>query len=127
MNYHKFSTPPVFSVSTGAGLSNYFPMSEYQKCAVDDYFKKYDPGYPSYIYKGRDSIGANGGLYARGGRAFPDISANGAHMPVWTNGTFLAPGESGIFKSSEFNGMLLIPVRRHQSILTHRRLDDHVD
>ena len=69
--------PQVYTFGTSGGMSNYFPMPTYQKCAVEEYFAHHDPGYPTYEYSGVDSIGANGGIYARGGRAFPDVAANG--------------------------------------------------
>lgn len=72
--------PEVYTFSTSGGISNYFAMPEYQKCAVDEYFKNHNPGYPTYKYTGTDSLGANGGIYASGGRAIPDVAANGANL-----------------------------------------------
>lgn len=66
--------------STGGGFSNYFSRPSYQSSAVEAYFANHDPGYQTYTYvtgSNGSSIGANGGLYNRGGRGFPDVSANG--------------------------------------------------
>ena len=58
--------------SSSGGFSNYFSRPGYQTDAVEKYFKKHNPGYPSYVADGTASnIGAGGGLYNRAGRAFP--------------------------------------------------------
>ena len=74
------------------GFSNYFQQPSYQSKAVESYFAEYDPGYPYYIFNGVDfhdassNIGANGGIYNRAGRGFPDVSSNGAHVDVVIDG-----------------------------------------
>lgn len=99
---------PGLGFSSGGSFSNYFPRPEYQKAAVDQYFAKHDPGYPYYEIDLKDiegTFGANGGLYNRGGRvgivvvlrtcpvltprsqATPDVSANGAKLGGYLNGT----------------------------------------
>ena len=73
--------------STG-GFSNYFGTPDYQKAAVSEYLTKYEPGHPYYVADANaTNIGANGGIYNRGGRGFPDVSANGAHLGAYRNGT----------------------------------------
>jgi hypothetical protein len=93
------------------GFSNYFPRPSYQEKAVNSYFAEHDPGYPYYTFNGVDfhdpasNIGANGGLYNRAGRGFPDVSSNGAHVDVvfygevgWQAGTSCAaPTLASIF------------------------------
>jgi tripeptidyl-peptidase-1 len=65
------SAPGIGGYSPGSGFSNYFRAPEYQKPAVDSYFKQHPSPYPSYNYDGSNSsIGANGGLYNAGGRAY---------------------------------------------------------
>jgi tripeptidyl-peptidase-1 len=77
---------PLFS--SAGGFANYFPVPEYQKAAVATYFKDHDPDLPYYIINSDASnIGANGGLYNRIGRGFPDVSANGAQFRAYTNNT----------------------------------------
>ncbi|KAF7197253.1 Aorsin [Pseudocercospora fuligena] len=67
--------------TSGGGFSNYFSRPEYQKKAVDAYFEKHDPGYKYYFADTNVSnIGNNGGVYNRGGRGYPDVSANGANF-----------------------------------------------
>lgn len=86
--------------STGGGFSNYFPRPSYQKAAVNSYFADHDPGYPYYEFNGVDfrkpgnNIGANGGIYNRNGRGFPDVSSNGAHVDVWYYGKGWQAGTS---------------------------------
>ena len=70
---------------------------------MNSYFAEHDPGYPYYTFNGVDfhdpasNIGANGGIYNRAGRGFPDVSSNGAHVDVvfygavgWQAGTSCA-------------------------------------
>ena len=85
----------TFGDSLGGGISNYFMQPDYQKQAVESYFTQYNPGYPTYEYAGLDSVGANGGIHASGGRAYPDLSANGAHMAQFLAGEFLELGQYG--------------------------------
>lgn len=48
------------------------------------YFTKYNPPYASYA--GNDSLGNNGSVYNRLGRAYPDVSANGQNIIAVVNG-----------------------------------------
>ncbi|KAF7194030.1 Aorsin [Pseudocercospora fuligena] len=74
--------------ATAGGFSNYFSTASYQRSAVDEYFAKHDPGHPYYtVNANATNIGAGGGIYNRAGRGYPDVSANGAYMPVFINGT----------------------------------------
>ena len=66
--------------TSGGGFSNYHPAPAYQADALATYFSEHDPGYPYYNYTGNASIGANGGLYNRAGRGFPDVSASGLFL-----------------------------------------------
>ncbi|KXL48240.1 hypothetical protein M433DRAFT_8179 [Acidomyces richmondensis BFW] len=67
--------------SSAGGFSNYYPMPGYQAAAVAEYFAKHDPGYPYYYANASGTnYGEGGGIYARGGRAMPDVSANGAWL-----------------------------------------------
>ncbi|KAH8656500.1 putative Tripeptidyl-peptidase sed1 [Tricladium varicosporioides] len=74
--------------ASAGGFANYFPIPDYQKTAVANYFKYHDPGLPYYIADATASnIGANGGIYNRAGRGFPDVSANGANFRAYNNQT----------------------------------------
>lgn len=74
---------PVVNFSSSGGFVNYFPAPSYQKDAVSRYFYNNAPQYPSYTYNGSiSSIGANGGVFNRIGRAFPDVSALGTNITL---------------------------------------------
>ncbi|KDQ11416.1 hypothetical protein BOTBODRAFT_35307 [Botryobasidium botryosum FD-172 SS1] len=62
---------------SGGGFSNRFPIPDYQKQAVGDYFAKYTPPYTAAQY---NNSGAT--------RGYPDISANGANYVVAVAGKF---------------------------------------
>lgn len=80
--------------STG-GFSNYFPRPDYQQHAVNAYFAKHDPGYPTYDYQKGEPLGAHHGRYNRAGRGFPDVSANGNNIfSVSGNSAALSGGTS---------------------------------
>ena len=49
-------------------------------------------GYPTYSTTKGKNIGANGGLYNRIGRAYPDISANGAWTHMYADGELIREG-----------------------------------
>ena len=59
---------------------------------VSNYFNNYDPGYPHYSTTKGKNIGANGGLYNRIGRAYPDVAANGAWTHMYASGTLIREG-----------------------------------
>lgn len=71
--------------STSGGFSNYFPQPDYQKAAVEKYFKRAHLTYPYYSEMGVD-VNNTTGLYNRIGRAYPDVSANGARFRAYTDG-----------------------------------------
>lgn len=50
------------------------------------FFKDYPPPYPYYDSTNNNSFGANGGLYNRNGRGFPDVSALGDNIATFTYG-----------------------------------------
>lgn len=67
--------------SSGGGFSNYFPSPQYQQDAVETYFKRAKLTYPSYSEMNVD-VTKTKGLFNRIGRAYPDVSANGAFFPA---------------------------------------------
>lgn len=74
--------------ASSGGFANYFPVPDYQKSTLATYFKNHDPNLPSYnVNTDASNIGANGGVYNRIGRGFPDVSANGASLSTFLNGT----------------------------------------
>lgn len=86
------TSPPYDFFATGGGFSNYFSPPSYQAAAVSDYLANSAPAVPSYtINADASNIGANGGVYNRAGRGYPDVSANGAFLTTFNNltaGTF---------------------------------------
>lgn len=79
---------PLPFLSSGGGFSNFFKTPQYQQKAVSSWRSKYDPSYPTYDFNGStSSIGANGGVYNRNGRGFPDVSANGANFTTFVGGS----------------------------------------
>lgn len=78
---------PASRFSSSGGFSNYFAAPAYQAAAVETYFAEHDPGHPYYIANEyATNLGENGGIYNRAGRAFPDISANGANFRAFIGG-----------------------------------------
>ena len=77
---------------SGGGFSNIFPTPDYQQQAMATWTKDHNPGYPTYVaVTNLSNIGANRGLYNRAGRGTPDVSANGANLPLYVGGV-LQPG-----------------------------------
>ncbi|KAH0362604.1 tripeptidyl-peptidase 1 precursor, partial [Aureobasidium melanogenum] len=78
------SFEPEVAVSrfgSGAGFSNYFPMPDYQRAAVDGYLDKIGDLYE--------------GLYNRSGRAYPEVAAQGNHdIIVWAGNVTTIGGTS---------------------------------
>lgn len=71
---------------SGGGFSNIFPIPSYQANAVATYFKTANPPYPYYSSSNNDSFGANGGIYNRNGRGYPDVSAVGDNVVIFNMG-----------------------------------------
>ncbi|KAI9664857.1 MAG: hypothetical protein M1821_006305 [Bathelium mastoideum] len=71
-------SPYTSAYSTGGGFSNIYSPPPWQQSAIDT------PPYP--YYSGNESLGANGGLYNRSGRGYPDVSANGDNIAVYVGG-----------------------------------------
>lgn len=71
--------------SSSGGFSNYFPQPDYQKSTIEKYFEKADLSYP-YYSELNVNLNTTKGLYNRIGRAYPDVSANGARFPAYTGG-----------------------------------------
>lgn len=86
-----------FSVafSSGGGFSNIYPIPSYQSAAVATYFKDHNPPYPFYeglLSVKNFTIGANGGIYNRIGRGYPDVAANGDNIALFVEGNFTFEG-----------------------------------
>ena len=68
---------------SGGGFSNIYERPDYQSQAVADYFAKANPTYPYYESVNNNSFGANGGIYNRIGRGYPDVSAVGDNVVIF--------------------------------------------
>lgn len=79
---------PSNGFSSGGGFSNYFRAPYYQRHVLARYFNQSAPPYPSYEYTGLESVGANGGVFNRRGRGFPDVSALGTNILNTDGGCF---------------------------------------
>jgi len=73
-------------VNTLGGFSNIYGIPSYQQKALNAYFANHNPSYPSY--SGNATIGANGGLYNRQGRGYPDVAANGQTIAIYNAGRY---------------------------------------
>lgn len=62
-------------IYSGGGFSNVFQQPDYQKSAVQNYFKNYKPTYSATQYNNTQTT-----------RGFPDVSANGANYVVTVAG-----------------------------------------
>jgi tripeptidyl-peptidase-1 len=64
-----FGKPWAAAYSSSGGSSNIYPQPDYQKAAIDKYFRDHKSPYSYYESKGNSSFGKYGGLYNRLGRA----------------------------------------------------------
>ncbi|KAJ5670945.1 hypothetical protein N7507_000072 [Penicillium longicatenatum] len=71
---------------SGGGFSNIYERPSWQSQAVTDYFSKAKPEYPYYESVNNKSFGANGGIYNRIGRGYPDVSAVGDNVVIYNKG-----------------------------------------
>lgn len=79
---------PLSRFGSHGGFSNYFSRPSYQAATVQNYLDNHNPGLKSYVAnKEASNIGEGSGVYNRAGRAFPDVSANGAFMLAYVNGS----------------------------------------
>jgi tripeptidyl-peptidase-1 len=69
--HKRLDFPSYIDFGSSGGFSNYFREPRYQASAVGKYLVKYNPGYKTYEFPGGQKVGADGGIYAKGGRAFP--------------------------------------------------------
>ncbi|KAL4948193.1 peptidase S8/S53 domain-containing protein [Aspergillus filifer] len=77
---------------SGGGFSNVFERPAYQNSSVEDYFSSVNITYPYYETVDNSSIGANGGIYNRIGRGYPDVSTVGINLLVYLRGIAYSTG-----------------------------------
>ncbi|OOF99192.1 hypothetical protein ASPCADRAFT_140878 [Aspergillus carbonarius ITEM 5010] len=71
---------------SGGGFSNIYARPSYQNHSVETYFSRADLDYPYYESVNNNSFNANGGIYNRIGRGYPDISAIADNVVVYNKG-----------------------------------------
>lgn len=71
---------------SGGGFSNIYPIPSYQASAVSNYFATAGTQYPYYTGVNNSNIGANGGIYNKAGRGYPDVSAIGDNVLIFNAG-----------------------------------------
>ena len=71
---------------SGGGFSNIYAIPSYQSSAVATYFATAGTQYPYYSSTGNNSFGANGGIYNKNGRGYPDVSAIGDNVVIFNKG-----------------------------------------
>ena len=71
---------------SGGGFSNIYPIPSYQASAVSTYFATAGTQYPFYTGTNNSNIGANGGIYNKAGRGYPDVSAIGDNVVIFNAG-----------------------------------------
>ncbi|KAI9711500.1 MAG: hypothetical protein M1820_002063 [Bogoriella megaspora] len=74
---------------SGGGFSNIYPRQSYQNAALTSYFANHDPGYASYNISGTNNptrAQYGNGIYNKGGRGYPDVSAVGDNVVIFLNG-----------------------------------------
>ncbi|KAG5957601.1 hypothetical protein E4U58_005762 [Claviceps cyperi] len=76
--------------SSSGGFSNMFPQPPWQANAVGNYLLRHNPNYFAYNTTGNVIPTNTRGIYNRGGRAYPDISALGE------NGVTVSKGKVGL-------------------------------
>ncbi|KAF3919125.1 Aorsin [Orbilia brochopaga] len=90
----QWNTATVPEVATsyfgsGGGFSNLHARPDYQATAVQNYLDSANlpfTSYDTFLDTNPDTLGANGGLFNRGGRAYPDVSALGWNHLITLNG-----------------------------------------
>lgn len=97
---------------SGGGFSNIYPIPDYQKSAVANYFAVDNPPYPYYTTTDSANVGANGGIYNRAGRGYPDVSAVGDNVVIFTGGMATLIG--GTSASSPVWGSILTRINEER-------------
>lgn len=81
----------VDGFSSGGGFSNVHRRPSYQNHVLDNYLLHHNPNYRSFNTSD-GVIPDDGGIYNRGGRAYPDVAALGQSGAIVANGRFQAVG-----------------------------------
>ncbi|EGP87472.1 unnamed protein product [Zymoseptoria tritici ST99CH_1A5] len=80
-NVKKDEERAVTRFPSGGGFSNIYPIPDYQKSAVANYFATSNPPYKAY-----SGSTYGDGIYNRTGRGYPDVSAVGDNVVIFNKG-----------------------------------------
>ncbi|OGM51265.1 aorsin [Aspergillus bombycis] len=83
---HAHEEQATTSFPSGGGFSNIYQRPAYQNAAVEEYFNTTQLSYPYYESVDNSSFAANGGIYNRIGRAYPDVAAIADNVLVFNKG-----------------------------------------
>ncbi|CCE31770.1 related to Tripeptidyl-peptidase I precursor [Claviceps purpurea 20.1] len=99
----KVGTPEIATTtfSSSGGFSNMFPQPPWQANAVGNYLLRHNPNYFAYDTTGNVIPNNTQGIYNRGGRAYPDISALG------DNGVVVVGGEIGLLGGTSMSAPIV--------------------
>ncbi|KAG6239764.1 hypothetical protein E4U25_000321 [Claviceps purpurea] len=99
----KVGTPEIATTtfSSSGGFSNMFPQPPWQANAVGNYLLRHNPNYFAYDTTGNVIPNNTQGIYNRGGRAYPDISALG------DNGVVVIGGEIGLLGGTSMSAPIV--------------------
>jgi tripeptidyl-peptidase-1 len=89
---HEHKEQAVTRFGSGGGFSNVFEIPDYQAQAVAHYFATANPPYKYYESVNNTGLGANGGIYNRKGRGFPDVAAAGDKVIIFGGGAPMSIG-----------------------------------
>jgi tripeptidyl-peptidase-1 len=83
---HAHQEQATTSFASGGGFSNIYQRPEYQNAAVEEYFANTELSYAYYESVDNSSFAANGGIYNRIGRAYPDVAAVADNVLIFNKG-----------------------------------------
>ena len=76
----------VTRFGSGGGFSNIYPIPPYRSKAVSTYLTQHTPPYKAYSGNNNQNIGAGSGIYNNAGRGYPDVSAVGDNIVIFSAG-----------------------------------------
>ncbi|KAG6211710.1 hypothetical protein E4U50_002108 [Claviceps purpurea] len=90
--------------SSSGGFSNMWPQPPWQANAVGNYLLRHNPNYFAYNTTGNVIPNNTQGIYNRGGRAYPDISALG------DNGVVVIRGKVGLIGGTSMSAPIVASI-----------------
>ena len=90
--WEKFDEVAATTFPTGGGFSNVFGTPDYQRDAVDRYFQQTVLPFGGY----RNFSSAEGGVYHRDGRGYPDVAVVAEHQVIYAGGRWRLVGGTSL-------------------------------